>query len=141
MTSKFRSLILTIGISALALLGMVTNSEASSSIPKSWRGIWYSNITYTSDMKHVPANIAVPKVKMSVHSKTIYWRWYGTLGPHYNNRKVHKMKYVKWESNPSRTITIILNGHGPFREQNALEKNGSHLWLMYQGGNNIFHRK
>lgn len=136
MTNNLKSLILTISIAALTLIGMTTSSQASSTIPKSFRGTWYSNITYTDGMKHVPANIAVPKVKLSVHGKTVYWRWYGTLGPHYNNHKTYKLTASNYQNK-----TVTLKGHGPYRTLNFLTKSGSKLFLMYQGGNIIFHKR
>lgn len=137
MSSKLKASLLVAATAALGLIGTTTITQASTTMPKSYRGTWYAPAQYVSGMKHTKANIAMPAVKMSVHSKTVYWRFYGTLpkdGFHYTH-KTYKLTSTKYKQN-----TATLKGHGPYRNFNALSKEKSHLYLMFKGGNYIFHK-
>lgn len=112
--------------------GISTSVKASSSLPRSFRGSWESKPTYTYQMKHINKNIAVPRTKLTVKSKSVYWRFTGYLpnqsGLKYNHktRKLTVKKYFKGDA--------TLKGRGPYRTINILTKIGSKLHLEFQGG-------
>lgn len=116
-----------IGIAAMGI-----SADASTSIPKNFRGYWVAKPTYTWQTKHVKKNMVIPAVKISVHSKAVYWKYQGYLakqsGTKYDT-KMHKLKLVKYAQKEA-----ILKGHGPFRELNILVKYHKQLHLGYQGG-------
>lgn len=137
MSSKLKASLLIAATATLGLIGTTTISQASATLPKSYHGTWYAPAQYINGMKHTKANIAMPAVKMSVHSKAVYWRFYGTLpkdGVHYTH-KTHKLTIATFKYNDA-----ILKGHGPYRNYNELAKMKSHLYLGFKGGQYIFHK-
>lgn len=137
MSSKLKASLLVAATAALGLISTTTISQASTTMPKNFRGTWYASAQYYSGKKHTKANMSIPAVKMSVHSKTVYWRYYGILpkGVSYYTHKTYKMTCIKYAYENAR-----LKGHGPNSNFNVLAKYKSHLYLGYTGGEYIFHK-
>ncbi|MCY9807386.1 hypothetical protein OXT66_07545 [Lentilactobacillus senioris] len=136
---KFKHYVLA-GLTALSF-GMVvcTSPVSAKTLPKSYLGVWISKPVYTYGTKHINKNMAIPKMKMSVTSKTVKYRFYGYLpqapGVHYN-KSIHTLKLKKAQKD-----FYTLSGKRPFGKFNYLAKVGKHLHYAYQNGGEIIFTK
>ncbi len=119
----------------LAFVGVFaisTTVNASTSLPRSFRGSWESKPTYTWQTKHINKNIAVPRTKLVVKSKSVYWKFTGYLPKQSGLKYDHKTRKLTVSKYSKHVAT--LKGQGPYRSYNLLFKMGSKLRLAYEGG-------
>lgn len=137
---KAKAMIATTLLTAgLGISGICIPTDASTTIPSNYRGMWQSTPTYMYQRKHIKRNMAIPKLKVSVHPHYVKWQFVGYLptapGIHYNN-KVYKLS-----PSAKDRLSITLKGHGPFGNVNILARVGHNLhWAYQNGGEFILHR-
>lgn len=128
-TTRIVTALLSVGL-GFVMTGSTVN--AATTISKRYEGLWLSKPTYTYQMKHIKKNMAIPALKLAVHSHFVKWQFVGTLptqpGSHYD-RKVHKLYPEKADKQ-----MVTLKGKGPFGTVNLLVRIGSKLQLGYQNG-------
>ncbi|MTV82656.1 hypothetical protein [Secundilactobacillus folii] len=123
-----------VGFNELTTHRPETRAYASATIPKSYRGYWYEKPQYTWQERHTRKNMAIPAIKLAVHSKYVSWRYTGYLpkapGVKYSH-KLYRMHLIKYDRKGHQAD---LGGRGPFRSYNILTKSHGRLYLGYQGG-------
>lgn len=120
----------------ISIFAISTTANASTRIPRSFRGTWEAKPTYTWQTKHINKNIAVPRTKMTVYSKSVYWKFTGYLPKQPGLKYDHKTRKLTLSKYSKHVAT--LKGHGPYRNNNLLTKDGSKLRLEFLGGVIVF---
>lgn len=122
--------LLVILITVLIVVPGTTANAKSRGLPKSYQGTWHSKPIYTYETKHINKNIAEPRMKAVLHSKTIKWHWYGHSPKGYTH---------KWH-----TMYVGSASYGTYKLTGAVPQGGNtfiyrasrhHLVLAYEHGN------
>ncbi|MFC6181028.1 hypothetical protein [Lactiplantibacillus daowaiensis] len=134
---KLKKLGLSVATVALLMPVATLPAQAKSvTIAKSLRGTWISKPVYTYQMKHTKKNMAIPKMKMVIKSKTAKWQFQGYLPKGYNH-KAHTLTVSELSGD-----MYVLKGTGPFGKYNYLAKVGKTVHYAYQhGGEIVLHKQ
>ncbi|MCW3779043.1 hypothetical protein [Levilactobacillus namurensis] len=123
------------GISALEPVPVQAKAKTRM-IPKKWRGTWHSKAGYYYQTKHVKKNMNEPKMKATIHAKTVTWKWVG-YRPKGFDKKTHVMRLGK-KMGPQ---YYRLRGQVPYGILSYLAyDNAHHMLILYKGTHTDLYR-